>query len=92
MQTNQESQSALERRIDMSVPMATIEQEVAVRLKRLARSVKMPGFRPGKVPMKLGKTASPAEQVTISIDDTPAGGTLRIEWGSKSATAPFTVG
>ncbi|MGE3178864.1 MAG: DUF2911 domain-containing protein [Vicinamibacterales bacterium] len=46
----------------------------------------------GKVPMKLGKTASPAEQVTISIDDTPAGGTLRIEWGSKSATAPFTVG
>jgi trigger factor len=53
MQTNQESQSALERRIDMSVPMATIEQEVAVRLKRLARSVKMPGFRPGKVPMKL---------------------------------------
>lgn len=46
----------------------------------------------GKVPMKLGKTASPVEQVTISIDDTPAGATLRIEWGTKSATAPFTVG
>jgi hypothetical protein len=26
------------------------------------------------------------------VDDTPAGGTLRVEWGSKSATIPFTVG
>jgi hypothetical protein len=45
-----------------------------------------------KVPMRLGKTAAPVEQVTISIDDTPAGATLRIEWGTKSATAPFTIG
>ncbi|THF62741.1 trigger factor [Pseudothauera rhizosphaerae] len=53
MQTNQESQSSLERRIDMSVPAAAIEQEVATRLKRMARTVKMPGFRPGKVPLKI---------------------------------------
>lgn len=46
----------------------------------------------GKVSMTLGKTSAPVEQVTISIDDTPAGATLRIEWGTKSATAPFTVG
>ena len=45
-----------------------------------------------RTPMKVGKTAAPVEQVTISIDDTPAGGTLRIEWGTASATAPFTVG
>ena len=42
--------------------------------------------------MTLGKTAKPVEQLTISIDDTAAGGTLRIEWGSASATAPFKVG
>lgn len=53
MQTNQETQSALERRIDMSVLMADIEQEVESRLKRMARTVKMPGFRPGKVPFKM---------------------------------------
>ncbi len=53
MQNNQETQSALERRIDMSVPMADIDKEVENRLKRLARTVKMPGFRPGKVPMKI---------------------------------------
>ena len=42
--------------------------------------------------MAVGKTKAPVEQLTISIDDTPAGGTLRIEWGGTSATAPFTVG
>lgn len=46
----------------------------------------------GKVGMKVGKTAAPVEQVTISIDDTPAGANLRIEWGTRSATAAFTVG
>jgi len=53
MQNNQETQSALERRIDMSVPVADIDKEVENRLKRMARSVKMPGFRPGKVPLKI---------------------------------------
>ena len=46
----------------------------------------------GRVPMTLGKTAAPVEQLTISIDDTPAGGTLRIEWGTISARANFVVG
>lgn len=53
MQTNQEGKSALERRIDMSVALADIEKEVDARLKRMARTVKMPGFRPGKVPLKI---------------------------------------
>jgi hypothetical protein len=51
-----------------------------------------PALEIGKVPMKLGKTANPVEQVTISIDSTAAGGTLRVEWGTVSATAPFKVG
>jgi hypothetical protein len=46
----------------------------------------------GRAPMKVGKTAAPVEQLTISIDDTAAGGVLRIEWGTTSATIPFTVG
>lgn len=46
----------------------------------------------GRAPMKVGKTAAPVEQVTISIDDTPAGGVLRVEWGTTSASIPFTVG
>ena len=46
----------------------------------------------GRTPMSAGKTKAPVETMTISIDDTPAGATLRIEWGGTSATAPFTVG
>ena len=42
--------------------------------------------------MSLHRAKTPVEQVTISIDDTPKGGTLKIEWGTKVATIPFTVG
>lgn len=46
----------------------------------------------GRAPMALQKTKAPVEQLTISVDDTPKGGTLRVEWGTKSASIPFTVG
>ena len=46
----------------------------------------------GRVPMTMSKPVKPVEQLTISIDDTPAGGTLRIEWGTTAASAPFSVG
>jgi hypothetical protein len=42
--------------------------------------------------MTAGKAAAPLEQLTISIDDTSAGGTLRVEWGTTSASVPFMVG
>jgi trigger factor len=53
MQTNEVTLGALERRIDMAVSLAEVEKEVAERLKRLSHTVKMAGFRPGKVPFKM---------------------------------------
>ncbi|HVG05435.1 MAG TPA: trigger factor [Burkholderiaceae bacterium] len=53
MQQNIQSLSALERRVDLTVPTAAIELEVKTRLAKLARGMKMPGFRPGKVPIKM---------------------------------------
>jgi trigger factor len=50
---NVENLGTLERRVFMSVPVADIEKQVGERLKKIARDVRMPGFRPGKVPMKL---------------------------------------
>jgi trigger factor len=50
---NVETLGTLERRVSMSLPAAEIEREIDSRLKKLARNVKMPGFRPGKVPLKL---------------------------------------
>ena len=46
----------------------------------------------GRAPMSVTAAKSPVEQLKISIDDTPKGGTLKIEWGSKVAAIPFTVG
>jgi trigger factor len=42
----------LEKQLSLSLPVAQIEAEIENRLKRLARTVKMQGFRPGKVPFK----------------------------------------
>ena len=53
MAANVENLGTLERRVSMSVPVRDIEKQVDARLKQLARNVKMPGFRPGKVPMKI---------------------------------------
>jgi len=53
MQTTLETIGQLERRLNLSVPVAAIESEVEKRLARLAKNVKVPGFRPGKVPMKM---------------------------------------
>ena len=50
---NVETLGTLERRVSMSLPVEDIDRQVDERLKKLARNVKMPGFRPGKVPLKL---------------------------------------
>jgi trigger factor len=50
---NVETLGALERRVSMTLPADEIERQVEARLKQLARNVKMPGFRPGKVPLRL---------------------------------------
>jgi trigger factor len=53
MASQVENLGTLERRVSMTVPVAEIDRRVDERLKQLARSVKMAGFRPGKVPMKI---------------------------------------
>jgi trigger factor len=52
-QAVQNASSSLERSLTVSVPIAQIEAEIATRLKKLARTAKMQGFRPGKVPMPI---------------------------------------
>ncbi len=48
-----ETLEKLERKITLTLPVGTIQSEVDTRLKKLARTVKMDGFRPGKVPMNV---------------------------------------
>jgi len=53
MQATIEKVSNLERRLNVTLPSQEIEAEVENRLKKLARNVRMHGFRPGKVPYRL---------------------------------------
>ena len=48
-----ETLEKLERKITLTVPVTAIQSEVDARLKKMARTVKMDGFRPGKVPMNV---------------------------------------
>jgi len=50
---NVENLGTLERRVSMALAADDIERKIDERLKKLARSARMPGFRPGKVPLKL---------------------------------------
>ena len=45
----------LERRVDLSIAIADVEKEMEQRLKRMGKNMKMPGFRPGKVPFSIVK-------------------------------------
>jgi trigger factor len=53
MAVNIETISALERRFNLVIPSTQIEKEVSSRLQQLTRTVRMQGFRPGKVPLKM---------------------------------------
>jgi trigger factor len=53
MAVHVETLDKLERRITLSLPASTIASEVESRLRRLSRTVRADGFRPGKVPMSV---------------------------------------
>ena len=76
MQANLEVLDGLVRRLDISVPMDQLEAEVQGRLKRLARSVKMAGFRPGKAPL-----SAVARQHGAGVRQEVLGETLQARFG-----------
>ncbi|HEY0664107.1 MAG TPA: trigger factor, partial [Thiobacillaceae bacterium] len=76
MQANLEVLEGLNRRLDISVPMDQLEAEVQGRLKRLARNVKMAGFRPGKAPL-----SAVARQHAAGVRQEVLGETLQARFG-----------
>src|SRR4051812_32999312 len=53
MAVNVETLEKLERRITLTLASDDVNKEVETRLKKLSRTVKADGFRPGKVPMSV---------------------------------------
>lgn len=81
-----ETISALERRVKFSVSAAAVAKEVQTRLNQVGRTVKMPGFRPGKVPMKMiAQSYGPqinaeviSDAVSKALNDTLTASQLRV--------------
>jgi len=76
MQANLETLGSLQRKLNVVVPMAEIDSEVENRLKRLSRTVKLAGFRPGKVPLKVV-----AQQFGPQVRQEVLGDTLQKSFG-----------
>lgn len=51
--SNVETLSGLQRRLNASIPQQQLRGEMEARLKRIGRTAKVHGFRPGKVPFKV---------------------------------------
>lgn len=93
MQVSVEAGEGLERRLTVTVPAEQIESEVDKRLKEMARTARLAGFRPGKVPVKvlrqryqqqlqrevLADLVSPTFSDAISQEQLSPAGTPRIE-------------
>ena len=84
MQASLETLSNLERRLKVAVPMDQINNEVDTRLKRLQRTVKLHGFRPGKVPFKVV-----AQQYGLQVRQEVLGDTVERTFGE--AVTPLTA-
>lgn len=69
MTQNLETLGALERRIDLAVAAEDLSKDVAKRLAKLSRTVKMPGFRPGKVPMKMVEASYGPQAESEALND-----------------------
>ena len=86
MQTSLENLGELTRRLNVAVPLADVESEVKKRLARLAKTVKVPGFRPGHVPLKMiAQQYGPqvrsdviSDAVRKSFDDAVRTGNIRV--------------
>lgn len=86
MQANLEVLEGLARRLDISVPTGPLETEVQSRLKRLARNVKMDGFRPGKAPL-----AVVARQHGPGVRQEVLGETLQTRFGEAVQTHQLKI-
>lgn len=55
MQVSIQTTSGLERKLTVAIPAERVDSEVTARLQKAAKTVRLDGFRPGKVPMKVMK-------------------------------------
>ena len=78
--------STLERRMELALPSAVVASEVDSRLKRLAKNVRVDGFRPGKAPLSVVARLHGAE-----VHREVIGGVLQQKFGEAVAEQQLKV-
>ena len=69
MQTSLTTTSGLERRLEVTVPGSRLDQEVHQRLQQLARTARLKGFRPGKVPFAVVRAQFGAQVQAEAVNE-----------------------
>ncbi|MDR3055899.1 MAG: trigger factor [Zoogloeaceae bacterium] len=69
MENTAPNNNPLERRLNLSVPVDALKSATDERLKRMSRNVKMPGFRPGKVPFSIVRQQHGAEAYGEALNE-----------------------
>jgi trigger factor len=76
MQVKEVKQSGLSHELEITITAQDIDKQVDKRLQEVGKTMKMPGFRPGKVPLKLLKQkygkAIMGEVLEITVNETSA--------------------
>lgn len=81
MQVSVESTTGLERRLTVELPEEGVEREVGTRLDNLMRTARIPGFRPGKAPMRVV-----ARRFGAAVRDEVVGELLRTSFADALAS------
>ena len=68
MEVSVENTGVLQRRMTVQVPAERVEQEVRSRLESMSKTVRLDGFRPGKVPLKVVEKKY-GQQVRLEVVD-----------------------
>ncbi len=69
MQVSVENTGGIGRKVTITVPAEEVGKAYQNQLKRISRNVRMPGFRPGKVPMKMVEAQHGAEAMQEAVSD-----------------------
>ena len=76
MEVSVEDTGGLERRMTVQVPAERVEQEVQSRLESMSKTVRLDGFRPGKVPLKVVEKKY-GQQVRLEVVDAVVNSTMQ---------------
>ena len=85
MQVSVETTGTIGRRMKVAVPAEELEKKIHHRLQRLRQTVRLPGFRPGKVPMKMVE-AKYGQQVLQEVSGEVIRSSLQTALGQEGLT------